>query len=105
MLCFASLENVAFNKQVTGTGSSNRIGRIVDMKFSSFFQTSVEARPWVRVDLGELFFIHEVVLWARTDCCTSTRQNFEVRAGRQSFSNHLEQKKKLLDYVKELLKL
>ena len=90
MLCFASLENVAFNKQVTGTGSVKHIGKLVDMKFSSFFQTSVEARPWVRVDLGELFFIHEVVTWTRTDCCTSTRQNIAVRAGRQSFNNHLE---------------
>ena len=52
------------------------------MNFKSYFITSVEFQPWIRVDLEELYHIHEVVIWLRHDCCISTIYDIAVRAGR-----------------------
>ena len=52
------------------------------MNFKSYFITSAELQPWIRVDLEELYHIHEVVIWLRHDCCSSTKHDIAVRAGR-----------------------
>ena len=55
------------------------------MNFESYFGTNQEIRPWIRVDLVELYYIHEVVIWQRRDCCTHFNQKIAVRAGRLVF--------------------
>ena len=55
------------------------------MNFESYFATNQGIRPWIRVDLVELYYIHEVVIWQRRDCCTYFNQKIAVRAGRLFF--------------------
>ncbi len=55
------------------------------MNFESYFATNQEIRPWIRVDLVELYYIHEVVIWQRHDCCTYFNQKIAVSAGRLVF--------------------
>ena len=54
----------------------------VNMNFQSIFITNREVGPWIRVDLEELYYVYEVMIWTRHDCCSDSKQDLHVRAGR-----------------------
>ena len=68
------LKNVAYSKQVTL--SSKFLGgniypgsKVVNGIFSDHTHTSTEKSPWMRVDLGARYRIHEIEIFARSNCC------------------------------------
>lgn len=68
------LHNVAYSKTVTLTSqfSSSRYEgwRAVNGIFSDFAHTGNERFPWLRIDLDGSFIIHEIEVFARSDCCS-----------------------------------
>ncbi|MFO0577560.1 MAG: discoidin domain-containing protein [Polyangia bacterium] len=40
--------------------------------------TNYEAQPWLQVDLQDLLFINQVVIYNRTDCCADRLTDFDV---------------------------
>ena len=65
------LKNVAYSKQVSlssGYHGNTFPGSLaVNGIFSDFAHTSTEKSPWMRVDLGARYRIHEIEVFARSD--------------------------------------
>ena len=52
------------------------------MDYSNIYQSIVGYRPFLRVDFGDIEFIHEVLLATATSCCYAKKViNFEIRIG------------------------
>lgn len=67
----AVFTNVAYSKPVTlssehaffpGTNAVNGL-------LSDFTHTGTEKLPWLRIDLGAQHIVHEIEVFARSDCC------------------------------------
>lgn len=72
--CNSELTNVAYSKPVTLSSlfdnDSRYIGsNVVNGIFSDVTGSAAERSPWLRIDLGARFQIHEIELFARADCC------------------------------------
>ncbi|NVK32593.1 MAG: alpha-L-fucosidase [Gammaproteobacteria bacterium] len=50
--------------------------------------TELQDRPWWQVDLREVKKVKQIVLWNRTDCCTSRLKNFRVMASKNPILNN-----------------
>jgi hypothetical protein len=83
------LGNVAFqkpaNQSSTLSHSVNPVaGKAVDGNINGFFtegfttHTNSEAGAWWEVDLGREFYITDVAIFNRIDCCEDRLQNFDV---------------------------
>lgn len=67
------LKNVAYAKPVQLSSDyvysiypgSNAVNGLL----SDFAHTSTEKSPWLRIDLGARFMIHEIEVFARPNCC------------------------------------
>lgn len=67
------LKNVAYAKPVKLSSDyvysiypgSNAVNGVL----SDFAHTSTEKSPWLRIDLGARFMIHEIEVFARPNCC------------------------------------
>ncbi|MEM8860918.1 MAG: discoidin domain-containing protein, partial [Chloroflexota bacterium] len=46
--------------------------------------TDVETEPWWQVDLGDVYDLDQVEVWARTDCCTEELKDLYVFASEQN---------------------
>ena len=66
------LENVAYSKKVTLSSdykaASYPGSNAVNGLLSDFAASEKERFPWLRIDLEEKFRIHEIEVFARTDC-------------------------------------
>lgn len=67
----AVFTNVAYSKPVTlssehaffpGTNAVNGL-------LSDFTHTGTEKLPWLRIDLGAQHLVHQIEVFARSDCC------------------------------------
>lgn len=71
----AVLTNVAYSKLVTlSSVYSGKYGyfpgpNAVNGLLSDYVHTFGEKFPWLRIDLGASFQIHEIEVFARSDCC------------------------------------
>lgn len=66
------LTNVAYSKSVRLSSYASRWHNgfyAVNGMFSDFIHTLVEKSPWLRIDLGARYQIHEIEVFARSDCC------------------------------------
>lgn len=68
------LINVAYSKPVTLSTKYDFTTRFqgsnaVNGLFTDLAATYRERHPWLRIDLGASFKIHEIEVFARTDCC------------------------------------
>ena len=67
------LENVAYSKKVTLSSEYKDPGysgsKVVNGLYSDLAHTGHERFPWLRIDLGGHYVIHEVEVFARSDCC------------------------------------
>lgn len=67
------LQNVAYSKAVTLSSQYPDRGyegwKAVNGIFSDLSHTGRERFPWLRIDLGANFLIHEIEVFARSDCC------------------------------------
>lgn len=67
------LHNVAYSKTVTLSSQFPIRGyegwRAVNGIFSDLAHTGNERFPWLRIDLGGSFFIHEIEVFASSNCC------------------------------------
>lgn len=65
--------NVAYSKPVSLSSKylqseypgSNAVNGLI----SDFTHTLSEKYPWLRIDLGAVYYIHEIEVFARSDCC------------------------------------
>lgn len=68
-----NLKNVAYMKKVTLSSYQDERqypgSNAVNGKFNDFTASDWEVSPWLRIDLGQSFEIHEIEVFARTDCC------------------------------------
>ena len=46
--------------------------------FAQMSHTNYEAQPWLQVDLQDILFINQVVIYNRTDCCADRLTDFDV---------------------------
>lgn len=79
----AVFTNVAYSKPVTlssehglypGTNAVNGL-------LSDFTHTATEKLPWLRIDLGAQHLVHEIEVFARSDCCGNQLHDFDVKVG------------------------
>ena len=67
------LENVAYSKKVTLSSEYKVPGysgsKVVNGLYSDLAHTGHERFPWLRIDLGGHYVIHEVEVFARSNCC------------------------------------
>ena len=69
----SKFQNVAYSKQVTLSSQyegnifpgSNAVNGLV----SDFACTDWEKSPWLKINLGARYRIHEIEIFARSDCC------------------------------------
>lgn len=74
ILSNADLKNVAYAKSVTLSSEYNTDrtypgSKAVNGLLSDFAHTAHEKTPWLRIDLGANYRIHEIEVFARSDCC------------------------------------
>ena len=90
---FVFAENLAYKKK---TSSSNQYkahygdDKAVDMMDNSLFASKkmVSGFGWIRIDMDDSYFIHEVLLFSREDCCSitgSSLEGFQLRIGESFF--------------------
>ena len=69
---FPDLENVAYSKTVTLSSNFHSGGyggsKAVNGMYDDLAHTGRERYPWLRIDLGANYFIHEVEVFARATC-------------------------------------
>ena len=69
----SKLQNVAYSKKVTMSSIhvSNKFpaSNVVNGILSDFAHTSIERYPWLRINLGARYRIHEIEIFARSKCC------------------------------------
>lgn len=66
------LTNVAYSKSVRLSSFASRWHNgfyAVNGMFSDYIHTLEEKSPWLRIDLGARYQIHEIEVFARSDCC------------------------------------
>nr|XP_022295930.1 fucolectin-like [Crassostrea virginica] len=87
------LQNVAYSKAVTLSSQYPDRGyegwKAVNGIFSDLSHTGRERFPWLRIDLGANFLIHEIEVFARSDCCGSQLHDLDVKVGNVTDSMHL----------------
>src|SRR5581483_7753681 len=59
-----------------------------DFNDGSVAHTFVGDKDWWQVDLGDSYFLEEVELWNRTDCCSDRLQNFYIFISDVPFSSN-----------------
>lgn len=73
ILSHADLKNVAYAKSVTLSSEyytqTYPGSKAVNGLLSDFAHTAHEKSPWLRIDLGANYQIHEIEVFARSDCC------------------------------------
>lgn len=74
ILSNADLKNVAYAKSVTLSSEFNTDrtfpgSKAVNDFLSDFAHTATEKYPWLRIDLGANYQVHEIEVFARSDCC------------------------------------
>ena len=85
---FAFVENLAYKKKTSCSSEFSwhfTVDRAVDMSDNSLFSSGADTEfNWLRIDLEDSYFIHEVLLFARATCCGSgsALHNFELRIGK-----------------------
>ena len=87
MSYFINLENIAYGKATAGMNSFSKNltpDKAVDMRPFTSFSTTTGIPSWIRVDLSDSYFVHEVLIQARVNCCGQKRlHNFDLRVGKQ----------------------
>nr|XP_022301119.1 pentraxin fusion protein-like [Crassostrea virginica] len=87
------LKNVAYPKQVSlssGYQGNTFPGSLaVNGIFSDFAHTGFERSPWMRVDLGARYRIHEIEVFARSDGYGHQLHDFDARVGDTIYDMHL----------------
>ena len=66
----SDLHNVAYNKKVTLSSKypPHKGSNAVNGLFDDLAHTDRERSPWLRIDLGRSYHIHEIEVFARRDC-------------------------------------
>ena len=59
-------------------GAANRA---VDLNQGSRLRTRVEKNPWMKIDLIEVYFIHDVVILAMVDSVNGPMVDLNIRIG------------------------
>lgn len=67
----AVFTNVAYSKPVTLSSEHGFFPgkNAVNGLLSDFTHTGTEKLPWLRIDLGAQHIVHEIEVFARSDCC------------------------------------
>nr|XP_022302367.1 fucolectin-like [Crassostrea virginica] len=82
------LKNVAYSKKVTLSFRYHRVHypgwNAVNGVLSDFAHSGHERSPWLRIDLGRNFRIHEIEVFARSDCCTHQLHDVDVKVGKRT---------------------
>nr|XP_022301250.1 uncharacterized protein LOC111109435 isoform X1 [Crassostrea virginica] len=83
----SDLHNVAYNKRVTVSSKHPHHGgsKAVNGLFDDFATTDRERSPWLRINLGRNYYIHEIEVFARRDCphCAGKQlHNIDVKVGK-----------------------
>jgi hypothetical protein len=79
--------NIALNKDVSqsSTKDGNSAGRAIDGNtdgdpaHGSVAITNTEVNPWFEIDLKGTFFVHQVILFNRKDCCQDQIVPFVIK--------------------------
>lgn len=88
ILCHSVFTNVAYSKPVTlSSVYSGHHGyfpgpNAVNGLLTDFVHTFNEKFPWLRIDLGARYRIHEIELFSRSGCCGNQLHDVEFKVGK-----------------------
>ncbi|XP_062595648.1 fucolectin-1-like [Saccostrea cucullata] len=88
------LQNVAYGKSASQStdpswGSTPLAGNAVNGVFTDFTHTDLEKNPWIRINLGRNYTVHEVEVFGRKDCCFQRLHDVDIRVGNDLHDMHL----------------
>lgn len=69
IISYPVVKTVAYTKPVTLSSGSYPSSNAVNGLLFDFAHTLGEKSPWLRIDLGAQHLIHEIEVFARSDCC------------------------------------
>ncbi len=81
-------ENLAYRKNTVFSSAyaTYHVGdKAVDMNGGTLFVSNHNSFNWIRIDLDDSHLIHELLLFARHDCCApqkSATEGLELRIGK-----------------------
>ncbi|XP_061187403.1 fucolectin-like [Saccostrea echinata] len=52
---------------------------------TDFSHTNTEKSPWLRIDLGRNYEIHEIEVFTRKDCCGGRLHDVDVKVGKRPY--------------------
>uniref|UniRef100_K1QL50 Zinc finger MYM-type protein 3 n=1 Tax=Magallana gigas TaxID=29159 RepID=K1QL50_MAGGI len=86
----AVFTNVAYSKPVTLSSEHGFFPgkNAVNGLLSDFTHTGTEKLPWLRIDLGAQHIVHEIEVFARSDCCGNQLQDFDITVGENIHDMH-----------------
>jgi len=92
-LASSFLQNLSQGKLATQSSTMFGLGAsfAVDGNTSGsngFTHTSLDTEPWWDVDLGALYFLGNVTVWNRLDCCGDRLDGFSVFVSDQPFASN-----------------
>ncbi|XP_062595638.1 fucolectin-like [Saccostrea cucullata] len=86
-----NLKNVAYGKFARQSSTYHHIpaSYAVNGVFTDFTHTKLEKNPWIRIDLGRNYTVHEVEVFNRRDCCPERLHDVDIRVGNDLHAMHL----------------
>lgn len=90
----AVFTNVAYSKPVTLSSVYSGVHgyfpgpNAVNGLLSDYVHTFNEKSPWLRIDLGASFQIHEIEMFARSDCCGDQLHDVDFTVGENIHDMH-----------------
>ncbi|XP_062599430.1 fucolectin-like [Saccostrea cucullata] len=86
-------ENVAYGKYASQStelvGGQFVASKAVNGVFNDFTHTDLEKNPWIRIDLGRNYTVHEVEVFGRKDCCVERLHDLDIKVGNDLHEMHL----------------
>ncbi|XP_062580859.1 uncharacterized protein LOC134242755 [Saccostrea cucullata] len=87
------LRNVAYGKPAYQSSEYHTrefpASKAVNGLLTDYSHTDIEKTPWLRIDLGRNYTIHEIEVFARKYCCAGQLHDFDVRVGKSIYDMDL----------------
>ncbi|XP_061186886.1 fucolectin-7-like [Saccostrea echinata] len=82
--------NVAYGKHAIQSSSHPKFpaSKAVNGLLSDFSHTEKERSPWLRIDLGRIYEIHQIEIFARKSCCDGRLHDVDVKVGKNVYYMH-----------------
>ncbi|XP_061186216.1 fucolectin-like [Saccostrea echinata] len=92
-ISFNDLTNVAYGKLAIQSSEyptrKYPASKAVNGILTDFAHTDEEKTPWLRIDLGRNYKIHEIEVIARSNCCADQLHDLDIKVGKSVHDMYL----------------